>query len=113
MASKFTQFVTARMRRRAWEILKAQFAKSGEGWPYASGSKSNAKVGMGTKFVDYFQLLRELPAGLPVVGATVPSQDDLKRWVKSFEKVLADNPGASLAAAFVLGSSFGWWVKRR
>lgn len=110
MSSRLTRFVTAQLQRRAWEILRAKFSKPGEGWPYASSSKAESKSSATSTLLDYF---RELPAALPAMGSTLPSQAELKRWVKSFEKLLTDNPGASLAAAFVLGGSVGWWMKRR
>lgn len=110
MPSRLTRFVTAQLRRRAWEILRAKFGKSGEAWPYASSSKVESNPGVATVLLDYF---RDLPFALPAMNATLPSQDDLKRWVKSLEKLLTENPGASLAAAFVLGGSVGWWMKRR
>jgi len=110
MPSRLTRFVTAQLQRRAWEILRAKFRKSGDAWPYASCSKVESNPSVANTLLDYF---RDLPAALPAMHSTLPSQDDLKRWVKSFEKLLTENPGASLAAAFVLGGSVGWWMKRR
>jgi len=110
MPSRLTRFVTAQLQRRAWEILRAKFRDSGEVWPYASRLKAQSNLGSATTILNY---LRELPDALPAISSSLPSQNDLKRWVKSLEKLLTDNPGASLAAAFVLGGSFGWWIKRR
>lgn len=43
-----------------------------------------------------------------------PSVDaDAQSWSKSVEQFVRSHPGASLAAAFCIGVTVAWWIKRR
>ncbi|MGE0761435.1 MAG: hypothetical protein AB7F89_22540 [Pirellulaceae bacterium] len=36
-----------------------------------------------------------------------------KDWARHAEEIVVTHPGASLAAATVLGMVIGWWIKRK
>lgn len=47
------------------------------------------------------------PAPAAVAASTVQA------WGKSMEEFVKNHPGASLAAAFCVGVTVAWWIKRR
>lgn len=45
--------------------------------------------------------------GTPAFGV-----QDIKRFVEPVEDLIAKNPTAAVAAAFVIGVALAWWIKR-
>lgn len=44
-------------------------------------------------------------------GAEWPG--DYRQWLGKVEQLVAENPSLCLAAAFFVGASVAWWIKRR
>jgi hypothetical protein len=40
------------------------------------------------------------------------SGQDLKQFIEPIEDIIVKNPTAAIAAAFVVGVAFAWWIKR-
>jgi hypothetical protein len=40
-------------------------------------------------------------------------KSDVKQWIAPAEKLVRDYPGAALAAAFAIGVTIAWFVKRK
>lgn len=61
---------------------------------------------------------QRLPSGQQRPGAQsrLPAPEagqDLKAWIEPVEELITHNPGAAVAAAFLIGVALAWWIKRR
>lgn len=46
-------------------------------------------------------------------GKWLEGKADVQQWIEPVEKLVRDYPGAALAAAFAIGVTIAWFVKRK
>lgn len=68
---------------------------------------------MKNRIIDY--LPDSLKSKSTQPGGSQPSFSvpDMRQWIKTTEEFVGKHPGSCLGAAFVLGVTLAWWIKRK